>query len=95
MYRLKYYSLNKDEKKKLKNDFIKSEFGKNVNLRLNRVFIIGIIGLIFSIYLFFVRKIIWDLIPCISLFIFSIIFIIGSFKVRIKKLNEFLVSKKK
>lgn len=93
MYKLKYYGLTDDERKKLKEEFYKTKVGMEVNNRLIRVLITGIFGLLFSIYLF-INYNIYNLIVGIILCIFSVIFIIGSFKVRIKKLNEYLVSKK-
>lgn len=95
MYRLKYYSLTKNEKINLKNEFYQTEFGKSINKRLNRLFIIGVISLIFSIVLFITNTTIWDITTGILLLIAALIFIIGSFKVRITKLNNFLVKKKK
>ena len=95
MLKLKYYYLAKKEKKKLKNDFYQTDFGKNIKLRLNRLFIIGIIGLIFSIYLFINPDNKWDIISGIILLIVSLIFIVGSFKIRIDKLNSYLVKNKK
>lgn len=94
MYKLKYYSLNKEEQKNIKNEFYNTDLGKNINFRLKRLLFIGIIGILFSIYLFIFRKNIWDLISSISLFIISIIFIISSYKIRIRKINEYLVKKK-
>lgn len=94
MYKLKYYSLTKKEKNRLKQDYYKTELGKNVNVRLNRVLIYGIMGILFSILFFFTDDALAFRILSIGLFIVSIIFIIGSFKVRIKKLNEYLVKKK-
>lgn len=95
MYKLKYYSLNKEEKLKLKEDFYKTEFGLSIKKRLNRLLITGITGIIFSIYLFIDQNNFWDIFTGIITLIASIIFIVGSFKVRIKKLNDFLVKKKK
>lgn len=94
MLRLKYYSLNKEEKEKLKKNFYNTEFGKSIKNRLDRLFIIGILGSIFSIYLFITYTNTWDIVSGIILIIASIFFLIGSFKVRIKKLNEYLVKKK-
>lgn len=95
MYKLKYYSLTKEEKEKLKKEFYKTDFGKNINSRLNRLLTIGIIGFIFSIILFIFHSNIWDIVSGILLLIASLIFIIGSFKVRTKKLNNYLVTEKK
>ena len=93
--KLKYELLSKDEKNNLKEDFYNTEQGKKIKTRLNRVFIYGIIGILFSIYLFFSEKIIAFKVLAVGLLVVSIIFIISSFKIRINKLNEFLVSNKK
>ena len=95
MYRLKYYSLNKDEKKELKNNFYNTEFGKSIKNRLDRLFFIGIIGILFSIYLFINSSNKWDIVTGVILIVASIIFLVGSFKVRIRKLNDYLVKQKK
>lgn len=95
MYKLKYYTLTKEERNKVKEDFYKTEFGTNIKNRLNRVFIIGILGILFSIYLFLFNTTKWDIVTGILLLTASIIFIIGSYKVRIKKINTFLTKKKK
>ena len=93
MYKLKYHSLSKDEKIKLQEDFYKTKYGIQIKQLLTRLLIIGIIGLPFSIYLLLTYKNIWDLIIAISLLIASIIFIISSFTLRIKKLNRYLVTR--
>ena len=95
MLRLKYYSLNKNEKKELKNNFYNTEFGKNIKNRLDRLFLIGIIGILFSLYLFINPANKWDIVTGVILDIASIIFITESFKVRIKKINDYLVKQKK
>lgn len=95
MYRLKYYSLNKDEKKELKNNFYNTEFGKSIKNRLDRLFLIGIIGILFSVYLFINPSNKWDIVTGVILVIAGVIFLVGSFKVRIKKLNDYLVKQKK
>lgn len=95
MLRLKYYSLTKKEKQKLKEDFYNTDFGKSIKNRLNRLLLIGILGILFSIYLFINPSNKWDVVSGIILSIASLVFIIGSFKVRIDKLNNFLVKKKK
>lgn len=95
MYKLKYYYLKKEEKQKLKEDFYKTEFGKNIKNRLNRLFITGILALIFSIYLFISYQTKWDIVTAIILVIAAFTFIWGSFKVRIDKLNNFLVKQNK
>jgi len=95
MYRLKYYSLTKKEKESLKKDFYNTDFGNEIKNRLDRLFIIGIISFIFSIYLFLTSKSIWNIVYSSILLIAGILFIISSFKVRINKLNNYLVKRKK
>ena len=93
MYKLKYYYLTKEEKKNLKKEFYSTDFGIQINRRLTRLLITGITGIIFSIYLFIVASTKWNYVYASILAIASFIFIIGSFKVRIDKLNAFLVKK--
>lgn len=95
MLRLKYYSLNKEDKIKLKNEFYKTEYGLSLKKRLDRLFIIGILGILFSIYLFIFPSNKWDIVSGIILVIASLIFIVGSFKVRIDKINLYLTKKRK
>ena len=95
MYKLKYYSLTKEEKEDLKKTFYATEFGNNIKARLDRLFIIGILAFIVSIILFFTKANIWDLIMAISLLLSSFIFIFASFRIRITKLNNYLIKLKK
>ncbi len=95
MYKLKYYSLTKEEKQKLKEEFYQTEFGQMLKKRLDRVFIIGIMSLVFGIFLILTKNNIWDLISGISLLIAAVVFLIGSFKVRIDKLNLYYAKTKK
>ena len=94
MYKLKYYYLSKEEKKELKNKFYQTELGIKINHLLLRLIIIGIIGILYSIYLFIFRTNIYELITSIILLIISLIFILSTFKIRINKLNAYLVKKK-
>ena len=95
MLKLKYYTLTKEEKYKVKEEFYKTEFGINIKKRLDRLFLIGIMGIIFSILLIVFYKTKWDIITSITLSCASLFFIIGSYKIRIKKINEYLTKKKK
>ena len=93
--KLKYYTLTKEEKQKIKKEFYQTTFGKEINLRLNRVFIISILCFAYSIFLFIKYENIWELISAIALVLAGLIFLIGSFKVRIDKINHYLVTKKR
>lgn len=95
MYKLKYYTLTKEEKIKLKDTFYKTEFGNNIKKRLDRLFLTGILGIIFSILLIILHTSKWDIITGIILLTASLIFVIGSHKVRIDKINTYLTKKKK
>ena len=95
MLKLKYYCLTKEEKKDLKIKFFKTEFGKNIQARLNRLCIIGILGILFSIYLYITSVNKWNIVYATLLLLCSIFFIISSYKVKINKLNEYLVKQKK
>ena len=95
MERLKYYSLNKEERQVLKEEFSKSPLGKDVNIRLKRVVIIGIMLIIYSIYLLLFQNNTFEIVSGISLIIIALLFIIGSYKIKINKLNDFLIKKQK
>ena len=95
MYKLKYYSLSSKEKLELKNEFYQTEFGHKLEVRLNRLLVIGILSFAFSIFLFITNTMIWDIVTGILLLIASFIFIIGSFKIRAQKLNDYLIKKNK
>ena len=95
MLKLKWYTLTKQEKYETKDKFYNTEYGSLIKKRLDRLFITGILGILFSCYLFIFPSNKWDIVTGIILLIASFIFIIGSFKVRIDKLNNFLTKKKK
>ena len=95
----KYQRMNKEEKEKLKKEFIKTKQGKDLMFRLKRLLIIGILGVICSIVLYIVAFIskedIFDYISASLLLIASIIFIIGSIKLKGKHLNNFAIKNPK
>ncbi len=94
MYKLKYYSLTNEERNELKKEFYQTDFGKSIKKRLDRLFITGLLGFVLGIYLMFDAKETWGYIYAGILIFFSIIFIAGSFKVRISKINTYLVNRK-
>ena len=95
MYRLKYYSLTKEEKNKLKEELYNTNYGKTIKLRLTRLLITGILLLIIGIYYLIDAKNVWNYAFAASILMTSLFFIYSSFKVRITKLNDYLVQKKK
>ena len=94
MYKLKYYSLTKEEKEKLTKEFYQTDYGKMIKKRLDRVFVIGIMSIAFGLFLIITNTSIWDILSGISLLIASVVFIYGSIKVRINKINDYLIKKK-
>ena len=94
MYKLKYYSLTKEEKEKLTKEFYQTDYGKMIKKRLDRVFVIGIMSIAFGLFLIITNTSIWDILSGISLLIASFVFIYGSKRVRINKINDYLIKKK-
>ncbi len=94
----KYQRMNKEEKLDLQNKFYQTEFGKTTKIRLIRVLISGILCSLYSIYLFIDNYLavesIWIYSLSILVLIAGIIFIIGSYKLRIKHLNNFAIKKR-
>ena len=95
MLKLKYYCLTKEERRNLKINFYITEFGRNIQARLNRLCTIGILGLLFSVYLYITATNKWNIVYATLLALSSIFFIIASYKIRINKLNEYLIKQKK
>ena len=95
----KYQRMNKEEKKELIGDYKKTEFGKNYLFRLKRLLIIGIVGIAFAILEFLVayfnKDDIWDYISSGLLLIISIVFIIGSIRLKGKQLNKYALKRTK
>lgn len=95
----KYQRMNKFEKKQLIEEYKKTLKGKESLSRLNRIMIIGLIGLIYGIgetlYSYIKDEIkISDYLTIIPLLIASFIFIIMSFNLRKKELNKFAIKRK-
>lgn len=91
--KIKYWRLTKDERKKARNNFYKTEFGKNISSRLTRLLVTGILGLLFSLYLLIFHESIWDITSGSLLLVASIVFIISSIKLRIRNINDFITKK--
>lgn len=88
---MKYNTLSKEEKRDLKKKFKNTEEGKVILARLNRLFIYGILGILFSIYLFISESSITYILVGSVLLIVSLIYFISSFVLRKKELNNFLI----
>lgn len=89
----KYQRMTKNEKKEIQDKYYKTENGKAMKNRLTRLLITGTMGILFSLYLFYTNYTndgnnIWEYILSSILLVASIIFIIGSFKIKYKVLNK-------
>lgn len=99
MIKNKYQRLNHEEKKKAREDFYKTDFGKEQKPRFDRLLMVSILLFLFSIYLLIDAIIkkdsIFAYIATFILFIFSAVFFIGRHKVIVKNVNSYLIKKKK
>ena len=92
--------MNKEQRKNIKDKYFNTEDGKSMYNRLMRLIITGVIGIFFSIYLIYSNYTtdgnnIWQYIMAGILIIASIIFILGSIKIRLKVLNKFALKNSK
>ena len=92
----KYQRMTKEEKKKVRNRYYKTEKGRNQKNRLIRLFICGVLGTLFAIYMIIDGYLkgtinIWIWIVSIILLLFSITFIVSSIYLRGKCLNLYAV----
>jgi len=97
MEKIKYDRMTKKEKKELIIKYKKTDKGREMYKRLIRLFIIGIICLIYSIYLFIsnYNNLTWvNYLMIIPLFIAAFVFMISSIYLRRKVLNQFAIKKK-
>lgn len=97
MVKNKFERMSKMEKKDLILAYKNTQKGKAILQRLRRIFCIGIIGLLYSVYLFISKFNDWnfsDYMLMIPLLLCSFFFILMSFKLRKQNLNHFAISKK-
>jgi len=96
----KYQRMTKKEKKDIQNKYYQTESGKTMKNRLNRLIITGIMGIAFGLFLIYSNitkdgNLLWQYMMAGILIIFSIIFIIGSIKIRIDVLNKYAIKNSK
>ena len=94
MIKSKYATLSKDEKMKAKEEFYQTDLGRNLKFRLDRLFITGIVGILFSIFLFVSNSHVAEIVLGIMLLIASLVFLISSIKIRRDKISIYLNKKK-
>lgn len=90
----KYQRLSNIDKKECCTMYYSTQKGKEMHLRLIRLNILGLIGILISIYLIvqgnISHSIKWyDYLVSVPLFFASIVFLVGSFVIRKKVLNQF------
>ncbi len=94
--KLKYQTLSKEEKIKVKEEFYASELGKENKFRLIRIIFIGVLSLIYSAYCIYEytnTDHIFYLINAVTFIIAGIVLIIGYFKVKLKLYNKIAIKK--
>ena len=97
MLKTKYERMSKEEKKKVVLEYKKNEAGKAMCNRLFRLNVIGIIGMVYSVFLFFYdyKDLKWsDYLLIGLLFSMSIFFIYMAYRLRKKVLNQFAIKRK-
>lgn len=99
MLKNKYQRLNKEERKKAKEDFYKTEFGKSKKAIFNRILIYSILIILYGIILTIVGLIkhssIWNYIAVILLFTCAFVLLIGRYKIIVRDVNNYLIKNKK
>ncbi len=96
MLKNKYQRMNKQEKKEVRTKYYATEAGKIFKKRKNSLFIISLIGFIYSTgmftYDFINNKLYTFSIACyVILFIASIIFLVGNIIILNKQFNKYAV----
>jgi len=95
MQKNKYQRMNKEEQKKLRENFKKSEIGKAKLSRLKRLVYYSIFGIVVTIMIvlngIFNNGTIWDYIYAGILLIFSTIFAYGAIKLKNKEYNNYAI----
>ena len=90
----KYERMTKEEKKELKELYKKTSNGKVMLDRLFRVNIVGILLLLYAVYSFLshIEALKWsDYVVSIPIFIVGLVFLILSYRLKKKVLNQFAI----
>ena len=92
----RYQKLTKEEKKNIKNEYYNTEIGKTQKYRFIKLYIYGIMGLFISAYLIYDNlktNYFWEYSLAGLLILASLFFIIGSYLIRRKSLNNYTLKK--
>ena len=90
----KYERMTKEEKKELKELYKKTSNGKVMLDRLFRVNIVGFLLLLYAVYFFLshIESLKWsDYVISIPIFIIGLVFLILSYRLKKKVLNQFAI----
>lgn len=91
----KYRRMTKEEKKKIRINYYKTSNGIEMKKRLQRIFICGILLIMYSfieIYEYiFINTHTYILLSIILFFISGIIFLVGFIRIRLKVLNQYAI----
>ena len=95
-----YQRMSKEEKKALKKTYYSCNEGKIMNIRLFRLSLTGTIGVLFALYIitnnYIHHNVDWSTwVASIPLILASIVFLIASFILRYKYLNQFAIKQAK
>lgn len=98
MIKNKYQRLNKEERKKAREDFYKTDLGRNLKVRFNRLLIVSILLTLYSAYIFVDTFLnngsLFGYSAGVLVLIFAFVFLIGRHKLIIEKTNSYLIKKK-
>jgi len=94
----KYQRLNKKERKKVRDDFFKTDTGIYIKKKLNTSLVCAFLCLLLGIYnlydAFKNNLTIFDKVYSVTVILFGLLFILMYYKVRSKKVNEYLIKTK-
>ena len=96
--KIKYLRLNKNKQKEIRNKFYQTNNGKYIIKQLNIALICSLLCILVSIYLIYDAFInnsnLYDKIYSIIILICGIVGLIAYYKIKIKKLNDYVINNK-
>ncbi len=94
----KYQRMNKEQQEKIRAEYKSTSKGQMQIKRLNRLCVTGIVGIVLGIaliiYSLVMHEKFYEFITPVILIIFSIVFIVKSWQLRIEAYNDLALSKK-
>lgn len=98
MLKNKYQRLSRDEKKKAREDFYKTNDGKALHYRFTRLLIVSVLLILYGLFLIIETLVkhgsIFGIVSGILLFVFALVFLIGRHKLIVDRVNKYLLKKK-